>query len=149
MGEYEGEIIDLILINPKRFPIWKIFTNYAGDNVEEYRNVFDKWIASFTNLPEKVVVETFRTGLLSWIKTEVDFCEPKGLAQMMQITQKVENREDVRREANLPRYFGGRQQKIPLNTNKMNNNVNVRGNKGYSSWPMRTITLQGTSIGEV
>ena len=113
------------------------------------QNLFDKWIASLTDLSEKVVEETFVTGLLSWIKTEVDFCEPKGLAQMMQIAQKVENREDVRREANLPGYSKGRQQKIPPNTNKMNNSANAGDNKGYSSWPMRIIMLQGTSTGEV
>ena len=60
--------------------------------VEEYRNLFDKLVAPLSDLPEKVVEETFMSGLKPWIQAEMDFCEPKGLSQMMRIAQKVENR---------------------------------------------------------
>lgn len=63
--------------------------------VEEYRNLFDKWVAPLSDLSEKVVEETFMPGLKPWIQAEMDFCEPKGLAQMMRIAQKVENKEDI------------------------------------------------------
>ena len=33
--------------------------------------------------------------------SEMDFCESKGFAQMMRIAQKMENMEDIRREAKL------------------------------------------------
>ena len=47
-------------------------------------------------------------GLLSWIKVEVEFCQPVGLAEMMMYAQMVENREIVRRESNLPGYSGAK-----------------------------------------
>lgn len=50
--------------------------------VEEYQNLFDKLVAPLPDLQEKVV-EIVMNGLLPWIKAEVDFCEPKGLAQIM------------------------------------------------------------------
>ena len=36
--------------------------------VEEYRNLFDKLVASLSNLQERVVEETFMNGLFPWIK---------------------------------------------------------------------------------
>ena len=74
--------------------------------VEEYRNLFDKWVAPLSDLSEKVVEETFMSRLKPWIQAEMDFCEPKGLTQMKRIAQKVENREDIRREVNLSGYSG-------------------------------------------
>ena len=53
--------------------------------VEEYRNLFDKWVAPLSDLLEKVVEETFMSGLKPWNQGEMNFCEPKGLAQMMRI----------------------------------------------------------------
>ena len=67
---------------------------------------------------------------------------------MIRIAQKIENREDIRREANLPRYSGGRTTN-PQNSTKTNTNVNTGENKGGMNWPMRTITLRGTSKEEV
>ena len=116
--------------------------------MDEYRNLFDKWVAPLTDLPEKVVEETFVSGLKPWIQAEMDFCEPKGLAHMMKIAQKIENREDIRREANLPGYSRGRTTN-PHNNTKANTNSNAGENKGGTNWPMRTITLRGTSKEEV
>ena len=48
--------------------------------VEEYRNLFDKLVAPLSDLPEKVVEETFMSGLKPWIQAEMDFCEPQGLS---------------------------------------------------------------------
>ena len=58
-------------------------------------------MAPLSNLHERVIEETFMNGLLSWIKVEVDFCRPTGLAKMMQLAQLVENREIIRGEGNL------------------------------------------------
>ena len=63
--------------------------------VEEYRNLFDKWVAPLSDLSEKVVEEIFMFGLKPQIQAEMVFCESKGLTQMMRIAQKVENREDI------------------------------------------------------
>ena len=108
--------------------------------VEEYRNLFDKWVAPLSDLPEKVVEEMFMSGLKPWIQAEMHFCEPKGLAQMMQIAQKVKNKEDIRREAKLSGY-SGKGVKVSHNNNKANANVNTGENKGGMNWSMRTITL--------
>ena len=78
--------------------------------------------------------------LKPWIQAEMDFCESKGLAQMMRIAQKVENREDIRREAKLLGYAGGGVKFSQSNT-KANANVNTGESKGGMNWPMRTITL--------
>ena len=64
---------------------------------------------------------------------------------MMKIAQKIENREDIRREANLPGYSGGRTTN-PQNNTKANTNSNVGENKGgyelanenhYSTWDIK------------
>ena len=116
--------------------------------VKEYRNLFDKLVAPLSDLPEKVVEETSMSGLKPWIQAEIDLCESKGLSQMMRIAHKVENREGIRREANLPGYSGGK-----LNSSgssiKVNTTVNSGDNKGSMNWPMRTITLRGTSSEEL
>ena len=100
--------------------------------VDEYRNLFDKWVAPLSDLPEKVVEETFMSGL----------------AQMMRIAQNVEKREDIRREAKLPGY-SGEKTVSSYSIAKANTNANTGENKGGGNWPMRTITLRGTSKEEV
>ena len=47
-------------------------------------------------------------GLLLWIKSEVDFCRPTRLAQMMQLAQLTENQKIAHGEANLKGYAGGK-----------------------------------------
>ena len=44
--------------------------------VEEYRNLFDKLVAPLSDMADKVVEETFLSGLKPWIQAEMDFCEP-------------------------------------------------------------------------
>ena len=78
----------------------------------------------------------------------MDFCEPTGLSKMMRIVQKVENREDIRREANLPSYLGEKWSNTGSG-NKASTIGNSGDNKGNWNWPMRTITLRGTSGEEV
>ena len=51
--------------------------------VEEYRNLFDKLVAPLSDVQEKVIEATFMNGLFSWIRAEVAFCRPNGLAEMM------------------------------------------------------------------
>ena len=67
---------------------------------------------------------------------------------MMIIAQKVENREDIRREANLPGYS-----ETKLNNSGSGNKTSTVGNSGESkrnwNWPMRTSTLRGTAGEEV
>ena len=60
--------------------------------------MFDKLVASLPYLPKEVLEETFINGLRPWIKAEVECWEPVGLAQMMKLTQQVENREVKRSE---------------------------------------------------
>ena len=40
--------------------------------VEEYRNLFDKWVAPLSDLLEKVVEETFMSGLKPWIQASLE-----------------------------------------------------------------------------
>ena len=110
--------------------------------MEEYRNLFDKLVAPLSDLADKVVEETFMSGLKPWIQAEMDFCEPQGLSQMMRIAQKVENREDIRREANLPSYS---RTKLSNSGSKTNIVGNSGESKGNWNWPMRTVTLRGTA----
>lgn len=53
--------------------------------VEEYRNLFDRLVAPVTDLSNKVLEETFMNGLFPLIRAEVEFSEPVGLPQMMQL----------------------------------------------------------------
>lgn len=105
--------------------------------------MFDKWVAPLLDLPEKVVEETFMSRLKPWIQAKMDFYEPKGLAQMMRIAQKVESREDIHREANLPGYSEGRvTNSYGGAKSNMSANASSGEGKGGTRWPMRTITLQ-------
>ncbi|TYK28591.1 gypsy/ty3 element polyprotein [Cucumis melo var. makuwa] len=104
--------------------------------------------APLFDLPERVVEDTFMNGLLPWVRAEVVFCRPKGLAEMMEVAQMVENREIVRIEAKLSGYSGGKL------TGQVNGNGkavsgNVAGeNKGNTSFPIRTITLRSSGPNE-
>uniref|UniRef100_A0A9I9E6W0 Uncharacterized protein n=1 Tax=Cucumis melo TaxID=3656 RepID=A0A9I9E6W0_CUCME len=75
--------------------------------VEEYRNRFDKLLAPVAFLHIAVLEETFMNGLSRWLKTEVKCLELVGLAQMMKLTLKIENREMMRKECGLKSVYGG------------------------------------------
>ncbi|KAL0560207.1 hypothetical protein IC582_000607 [Cucumis melo] len=113
--------------------------------VEEYRNLFDKLVAPLSHLQERVIEDTFMNGLLPWIRAEVAFCRPKGLAEMMQGAQLVEKREIIRGEANMNGFSGG---KYPIQTaanNKSGANYMAGENKGNTIFPIRTITLRSAN----
>ncbi|KAA0035476.1 peroxidase 64 [Cucumis melo var. makuwa] len=98
---------------------------------------------------EEVVEETFMNGLLPWIRAEVAFCRPKGLAEMMQVAQLVENREIIRNEANLNNSFGGKNFPHSSTVNKSavgNTSTEIKGN---TTFPIRTITLRNSNANEV
>ncbi|KAL4035846.1 hypothetical protein IC575_004554 [Cucumis melo] len=76
--------------------------------VDNYRNLFDKLVAPLSDVPDPVVEDTFMNGLFPWIRAEVRICRPKGLAEMMEFAQLVENREIKRNEANLNNLAGGK-----------------------------------------
>ena len=117
--------------------------------MEEYRNLFDKWVAPLSDIPEKIVEETFMGVLLPWIKVEMEFCNPVGLAEMMRYAQMVEHREILRREANLPRYSGVKVPNDTYLTAKTNSVLKEQGNKENTVFPIRTITLRGSPTKEI
>ena len=87
-------------------------------------------------------------GLIPWIKAEVEFWEPTGLAQMMSLAQRVENREVIQRETNLAGYLGGKYPFYLSNSTKPNASVSTNENTSGASFPMRTIMLRGVTVGE-
>lgn len=60
----------------------------------------------------------------------------------------VENREVIRKEANLSGYSGGKLPIYPSTSAKCNMATSNNDNKGNTNFPMRTITLRGTVAGE-
>ncbi|KAA0055708.1 protochlorophyllide-dependent translocon component 52 [Cucumis melo var. makuwa] len=81
---------------------------------------FDKYLAPVAFLQMVVLEGTFMNGLSPWLKTEVDVLEPCGLARMMKLTLKIENRK--RRPKQLRPRLG-----------------NI---------PMRTVTLRGVTTAD-
>lgn len=82
-------------------------------------------------------------GYLQKGLTEVECWEPKGLAQMMKMAQRVENREVTKREAKLKMNSEGKSQST-LPYNKVTNSSKLSENKYKSTISMRIITLRGT-----
>ncbi|KAL4035837.1 hypothetical protein IC575_004544 [Cucumis melo] len=117
--------------------------------VEEYRNLFDKLVAPLSEVQEDVVEDTFMNGLLPWIRAEVAFCHPKGLSEMMQVAQLVENREIIRNEAKLNNTFGVKNssQSSAVNKNAVTNTPT--GNKENTTFPIQTVTLRSSNANEV
>ncbi|KAA0037390.1 ty3-gypsy retrotransposon protein [Cucumis melo var. makuwa] len=116
--------------------------------VDEYRNLFDKLVAPLSDVPDPVVEDTFMNGLFPWIRAEVILCRPKGLAEMMEIAQLVENREIIRNEANLNSFAGGKY--LPQNTTSSRGTTNtISDNKANTTFPMRTITLRSSNNAEI
>ncbi|KAA0032165.1 transposon Tf2-1 polyprotein isoform X1 [Cucumis melo var. makuwa] len=116
--------------------------------VDEYRNLFDKLVAPLSDVPDPVVKDTFMNGLFPWIRAEVILCRPKGLAEMMEIAQVVENREIIRNEANLNSLAGGKY--FPQNTTNNRGTTNtISDNKANTTFPMRTITLRSSNNAEI
>ncbi|KAL4012849.1 hypothetical protein IC575_024994 [Cucumis melo] len=116
--------------------------------VDDYRNLFDKLVAPLSDVPDPVVEDTFMNGLFPWIRAEVRICRPKGLAEMMEFAQLVENREIDRNEANLNNFAGGKysqqntvNSKTPANTNS--------DSKTNTNFPMRTITLRSSNNAKI
>ncbi|KAL0545306.1 hypothetical protein IC582_015184 [Cucumis melo] len=116
--------------------------------VDDYRNLFDKLVAPLSDVPDPVVEDTFMNGLFPWIRAEVILCRPKGLAEMMEFAQLVENREIVRNEENLNNLVGGKyfQQNTVHNRTSANTNSD---NKTNTNFPMRTITLRSSNNAEI
>ncbi|KAL0533794.1 hypothetical protein IC582_028065 [Cucumis melo] len=110
--------------------------------VEEYINLFDKMVAPVNDLPERVIEDTFMNGLLPWVRSEVVFCRPKGLAEMMEVAQMVENREIVRTEAKLSGYSGGKMTGHIGGNGKTASGGVAGESKSNTSFPIRTITLR-------
>ncbi|XP_031745972.1 uncharacterized protein LOC116406393 [Cucumis sativus] len=116
--------------------------------VEEYRNEFDRLMAPLADLQDRVVEETFMNGLFPWIKAEVVFCKPVGLAEMMHAAQLVENREIIRKEANLNGYAKGKYPPPNSSIIRSSAAMNHSEDKGNTIFPIRTVTLR-TATGEV
>ncbi|KAL0542645.1 hypothetical protein IC582_008834 [Cucumis melo] len=117
-------------------------------SVEEYINLFDKMVAPVNDLPEWVIEDTFMNGLLPWVRSEVVFCRPKGLAEMMEAAQMVENRELVRMEAKMSGYSGGKLTSQTASNGRINPGGVAGDIKGNSSFSTRTITLRSQASNE-
>ncbi|KAA0055926.1 transposon Tf2-1 polyprotein isoform X1 [Cucumis melo var. makuwa] len=91
--------------------------------------------------------ETFMKGLSPWLKSEVETWEPTGLAQMMKMALKIENREMVRKECGLSSVYDS---KATQRTANARNASATAANEGstISGWPMRTITLREVATEE-
>ncbi|TYK14861.1 Ty3/gypsy retrotransposon protein [Cucumis melo var. makuwa] len=105
-------------------------------------------VAPLSDVPDSVVEDTFMNGLFPWIRAEVVFCRPKGLAEMMEVAQLVENRELIRNEANLNGFAGGKYPPQSTANNRGTTNA-INDNKGNTTFPMRTITLRSSNNTEI
>lgn len=106
--------------------------------MEEYRILFDKFVAPLPHSPKEVLEETFMNGLSPWIKAKAECWEPDGFAQMMKLAQSAENREMTRREADHKKSTEGKAQTI-LPFNKTNIPSNTNEIKVGGNFPIRTI----------
>ncbi|TYK30634.1 transposon Tf2-1 polyprotein isoform X1 [Cucumis melo var. makuwa] len=106
--------------------IGKFLSIKQKTRVEEYRNRFDKLLAPVAFLHIAVLEETFMNGLSRWLKTEVKCLELVGLAQMMKLTLKIENREMMRKECGLKSVNGGN---FPFNLPTAKNTITVTTNE--------------------
>ncbi|KAL0546676.1 hypothetical protein IC582_016588 [Cucumis melo] len=116
--------------------------------VDEYQNLFDKLVTLLSDVLDSVVEDTFMNGLFSWIRAEVVFCRPKGLAEMMEVAQLVENRELIQNKANLNGFAGGKYPPQSTANNRETTN-GINDNKGNTTFPMRTITLRSSNNTEI
>ncbi|KAL0540117.1 hypothetical protein IC582_024347 [Cucumis melo] len=116
--------------------------------VDEYRNLFDKPVAPLSDVADSIVEDTFMNGLFPWIRAEVVFFRSKGLAEMMEVAQLVENRELIRNEANLNGFAGGKYPPQSTANNGGTTNA-INDNKGNTTFPMRTIILRSSNNTEI
>ncbi|KAA0045216.1 Ty3/gypsy retrotransposon protein [Cucumis melo var. makuwa] len=125
----------------------RFLTIKQESTVEEYRNRFDKLLAPVASLPTVVLEETFMNGLNPWLKSEVETLEPNGLAQMIKLALKIENRELVRRECGLVSAYDS---KTGHKQQQAKSPIAAATKKGTTSgsWPMRTITLREVGTGD-
>ncbi|KAA0053433.1 ty3-gypsy retrotransposon protein [Cucumis melo var. makuwa] len=105
-------------------------------------------VAPLSDVPDSIVEDTFMNGLFPRIRAEVVFCRPKGLAEMMEVAQLVENRELIRNEANLNGFAGGKYPPQSTANNRGTTNA-INDNKGNTTFPMRTITLRSSNNTEI
>ncbi|KAA0063300.1 Ty3/gypsy retrotransposon protein [Cucumis melo var. makuwa] len=127
--------------------VGRFLTIKQETTVEEYRNRFDKYLAPVAFLQPVVLEETFMNGLSPWLKSEVETWEPVGLAQMMKMALKIENREMVRKECGLSSAYDSKAAQRTTNTRNVNPST-TNENATAGGWPMRTITLREVATGE-
>ncbi|KAA0038090.1 ty3-gypsy retroelement transposase [Cucumis melo var. makuwa] len=124
--------------------VGRFLTIKQETTVEEYRNRFDKYLALVAFLQTVVLEETFMNELNPWLKTEVEVLEPRGLAQMMKLALKIEDRERVRKECGLVSVYGSKfQYNLPKAKENTENKTATDTTGGTT--PMRTITLRGVT----
>ncbi|KAA0026023.1 putative retroelement pol polyprotein [Cucumis melo var. makuwa] len=109
---------------------------------------FASKVTLLSDVLDSVVEDTFMNGLFSWIRAEVVFCRPKGLAEMMEVAQLVENRELIQNKANLNGFAGGKYPPQSTANNRETTN-GINDNKGNTTFPMRTITLRSSNNTEI
>lgn len=63
--------------------------------VAEFRHTYELLVAPLMEIPEEVTESTFINGLKSHIKAEVQLLQPKGLDQLMEVSQRVEDKNRV------------------------------------------------------
>ncbi|KAA0065533.1 transposon Tf2-1 polyprotein isoform X1 [Cucumis melo var. makuwa] len=86
-------------------------------------------------------------GLSPWLKSEVETLEPVGLAQIMKLALKIENREMVRKECGLSSAYDSKP------SSKAQHMRNASMTTAYETaaignWPMRNITLREIAAGD-
>lgn len=113
-------------------------------SAEEYRNLFVNWLPLYRIFRRKF----WKKLLLEGCYQEVEFCRLVRFSQMMQYAQMVENREILRKEANLPRYNRGKFPYYPYVHTKSNATNNYQKNRGNVVFSIRTITLRGSTTNE-
>ncbi|KAA0066119.1 transposon Tf2-1 polyprotein isoform X1 [Cucumis melo var. makuwa] len=127
---------------------------------QEEREAFKGWqdlkqkmLVRFRSIRDDTLVGPggIRRDLHEWLEPMVKVrsrdVEPVGLAQMMKMALKIENREMVRKECGLSSAYDSKAAQRTTNTRNVNPSP-TNENTTAGGWPMRTITLREVATGE-
>lgn len=108
----------------------KILALHQETTVREYQRAFEIFPAPLLSLPEGVLVGSFVNGLKPTIRAEVRMLKPQGLGQLMELAQRVEDRDELMEHAQS--FFG------PIRSN--NNPYNPSQIKHWTLPPLQPAT---------
>ena len=102
MGKFEEAVVASLSSDSRREPFEQFLAVRQQGTVAAYRREFEILATPLKGISEEVMESTFMNGLLPEIRAELRLLKPYGLGHLMEMAQRVEDRNLAMRAAREP-----------------------------------------------